>query len=191
MRGNQFFSKLIVALVAIAPLAETKEYTEHTKWKFVTLDATEGRKLGSGGNTYGYFSEESGKYCFEVPMGEAKELVKLRLGECKLERKKQLWRVDGDFDGRMRFRSALDDDMCMEIRKKKQEGARVRINKCRKTKSNQEWVTTDDGDSWSPADDENLCMHHKGPGEFDQPRESLPIVVYDCDDVYYSLDFGS
>uniref|UniRef100_A0A7R9W8R3 Ricin B lectin domain-containing protein n=1 Tax=Pseudictyota dubia TaxID=2749911 RepID=A0A7R9W8R3_9STRA len=176
-------SFLGLAAVTFASATGKNGITERKTLRFVPLNEEEQRRLGSGGG-YGYFADDSLKYCLELPRGDADNFAKLWINKCNPGKKKQLWKPDGDFDTGFVLRSGVDNDMCVEVRKKNQEGASLRLNKCRRKKSVQKWVF--DGDFLSPEKGFGCAYPRNG-----RYRKFNAMVLVDCGDIpdFDSWDF--
>lgn len=167
-------------------MAESKGSATNHGIGFVPLSKEEGDKLRSGESGYGYIVDESGKFCLELPGGrKAEKNQKLRLNKCSnTGNRKQIWKFEGynaDADAYTgTLRSKADEDLCVEVRRRVQNGAKLRINRCKsKRKSNQQW--TSDGDFLKLVEIRDLCAYHRG-GTHENGAKRKKIVLKDCDD---------
>mmetsp|Transcript_5551 Transcript_5551/g.16129 ORF Transcript_5551/g.16129 Transcript_5551/m.16129 type:complete len:189 (-) Transcript_5551:148-714(-) len=182
------FSVIFAALVALA-FSEASERAEQ-KLRFRPLSEEDGRRLGGGKSGYGYFEiydyTDDKSHCIELPNGKAEKFAKLWINDCKPGKKSQLWRFENNDDFYSgTLQSRIEDDMCVEVRKKRQDGARLRLNKCKKNKTTQQWVSN--GDYISPVNaDRTLCAYPR----CEPLRKKCPVILLrqDCDD-HLSVDF--
>mmetsp|Transcript_48826 Transcript_48826/g.147121 ORF Transcript_48826/g.147121 Transcript_48826/m.147121 type:complete len:197 (-) Transcript_48826:159-749(-) len=177
---------LVVAALGLSGAECKRQDSVDPGLGFVPLNEEEESKLLGGESGYGYIAEESGTYCVELPGGKnSRRHQKLRLDECdQSNKRRQVWKVErydsdaGEFKGSLR--SGADDDKCLEVKRKNQDGARLRVGRCKKhRKSNQQW--TSDGSSLKLVEIRELCAYHKG----NHPKRlaNKSIVLRECDSI--------